>query len=215
MKFPTPLRLIGFALLPFVVSSGLIAEDAPAAAAQVQPRPSTAELRPGDRLKFSVREDPNLGAEVVVGADGNVDLPLIGQCLAAGKSITLFTLEAKRALEREYLVEATVRVVLMERPERSTKRGRVYLAGRMRKIGAVEIDLSEPNTLGRVVLANGGLTEFADARRVRVIRRSPSSDALETITVDLEEILQKGRIDKDITLVDGDFIIADAKLVNW
>jgi protein involved in polysaccharide export with SLBB domain len=33
--------------------------------------------------------------------------------------------------------------------------------------------------------------------------------------VDLDEILQKGRIDKDIALIDGDFIIADAKLVNW
>jgi hypothetical protein len=44
----------------------------------------------------------------------------------------------------------------------------------MRKIGSVEIDLSETNTLGRVILANGGLSEFADGRRVRVIRRTPA-----------------------------------------
>lgn len=179
------------------------------------PRSFEGELRPGDRLRFSVREDPNLATELLVGSDGNLELPLLGQIVAAGKTIAQVTEETRKALESEYLVSATVRISLTERPEKSTKRGRVYLAGRMRKIGSVEIDLSDANTLGRVVLANGGLSEFADGRRVRIIRRTPDSETLQTIIVDLDEILQKGRIDKDIALRDGDFVIADAKLVNW
>jgi protein involved in polysaccharide export with SLBB domain len=108
-----------------------------------------------------------------------------------------------------------VRLLLVERPEKSSSRGRVYLAGQMRKIGVVEIDLSERNTVGRVILANGGLSDFADARRIRIIRKMAGGEQLETITVDLEEVLKKGRIDRDIPLLDGDFVIADAKLVNW
>ena len=112
-------------------------------------------------------------------------------------------------------MRATVRLLLIDRPEKSSSRGRVYLAGQMRKIGVVEIDLSERNTVGRVILASGGLSDFADAKRIRIVRKSAGGGDLETLTVDLEEVLKKGRIDRDVPLFDGDFVIADSKLVNW
>ena len=208
---------LGATLVGFFFLGALSAAQPVGTIPESSPPPSSFEgtLRPGDRLRFSVREDSNLAAELVVGSDGNIELPLLGQIAAAGKTLAQVSRETCRALEAEYLVTATVRLSLLDRPEKSTKRGRIYLAGRMRKIGSVEIDLSETNTLGRVILANGGLSEFADGRRVRVIRRTPGADALQTLIVDLDEILQKGRIDKDLALQDGDFVIADAKLVNW
>lgn len=172
------------------------------------------QVRPGDRLRFSVQEDPDFAVEVVVNASGKIDLPLIGLCSVAGKSVEEITAATKQALEADYFVKATVRLLLADRPERSSSRGRVYLAGQMRKVGVVEIDLSEKNTAGRVILANGGLADFADARRIKIIRKGAGAE-LETLTVDLEEVLKKGRIDKDVPLFDGDFVIADAKLINW
>jgi polysaccharide biosynthesis/export protein len=162
-----------------------------------------------------VLEDADASAELVVNASGKIDLPLLGLWSVSGKAVDQVTQETKTALEAEYFVKATVRLLLVERPEKSSSRGRVYLAGQMRKIGVVEIDLSERNTVGRVILANGGLSDFADARRIRIIRKMAGGEQLETITVDLEEVLKKGRIDRDIPLLDGDFVIADAKLVNW
>jgi hypothetical protein len=47
------------------------------------------------------------------------------------------------------------------------------------------------------------------------VRKVAGRADLETLTVDLEEVLKKGRIDRDVPLLDGDFVIADAKLVNW
>jgi protein involved in polysaccharide export with SLBB domain len=172
-------------------------------------------LRPGDRLRFSVQEDPEATAEIVVNASGKGDFPLLGLWVVAGRTVEQIAAEARTALEAEFLVRATVRLLLVERPEKSSSRGRVYLAGQMRKIGVVEIDLSESNTAGRVILASGGLSDFADAKRIRIVRKVAGRADLETLTVDLEEVLKKGRIDRDVPLLDGDFVIADAKLVNW
>jgi len=189
----------------------------PARAAEVNTSAAPAEirLRPGDRLRFAVLEDSDAAAEVVVNASGKIDLPLLGLWAVAGKSVDEVTRETKSALESEYFVRATVRLLLIDRPEKSSSRGRVYLAGQMRKIGVVEIDLSERNTVGRVILASGGLSDFADAKRIRIVRKSAGGGDLETLTVDLEEVLKKGRIDRDVPLFDGDFVIADSKLVNW
>ena len=172
-------------------------------------------LRPGDRLRFSVQEDPEATAEIVVNASGKGDFPLLGLWAVAGRTVEQIAAEARTALEAEFLVRATVRLLLVERPEKSSSRGRVYLAGQMRKIGVVEIDLSDSNTAGRVILASGGLSDFADAKRIRIVRKVAGRADLETLTVDLEEVLKKGRIDRDVPLLDGDFVIADAKLVNW
>ena len=166
-------------------------------------------------MRFAVLEDSDAAAEVVVNASGKIDLPLLGLWAVAGKSVDEVTRETKSALESEYFVRATVRLLLIDRPEKSSSRGRVYLAGQMRKIGVVEIDLSERNTVGRVILASGGLSDFADAKRIRIVRKSAGGGDLETLTVDLEEVLKKGRIDRDVPLFDGDFVIADSKLVNW
>ena len=192
-------------------------DPVPTLAAEVNTASAPAEirLRPGDRLRFAVLEDSDAAAEVVVNASGKIDLPLLGLWAVSGKSVDEVTRETKSALESEYFVRATVRLLLVDRPEKSSSRGRVYLAGQMRKIGVVEIDLSERNTVGRVILSNGGLSDFADAKRIRIVRKSAGGGDLETLTVDLEEVLKKGRIDRDVPLLDGDFVIADSKLVNW
>jgi protein involved in polysaccharide export with SLBB domain len=82
-------------------------------------------------------------------------------------------------------------------------------------MGTFEIDKAENNTIGKIILASGGLAEFADARRIRIIRKAVTGTDLKIVTVDLDEILTRGRIDKDIPLFDGDFVIVDSKLINW
>lgn len=209
-------------LAALMISGGaeLAAAELPAPAGNGAPKDPAATpvevlLRPGDRLRFSVLEDPDAAAELVVNTAGKIDLPLLGLWQVAGKSVEEVTQETRVALEADYLVKASVRLLLVDRPERSMNRGRVFLAGQMRKVGVVDIDLSEKNTVGRVILANGGLADFADAKRIKIVRKSAQGGSLETLTVDLEEVLKKGRIDRDLPLLDGDFVIADAKLLNW
>ncbi len=189
-----------------------------AAAARTETASSTGnadELRPGDRLRFQVAEADEPAVELVVNAAGLLDIPYLGPALVAGQSIRAVAAAIKRDLEKGYFVTATVRLLLTERPGKSSVRGRVYLSGQVRRIGAFEIDRAEANTVGKVILAAGGLTDFADTRKIKIVRVSPTNGEPTTLVVDLREVIEKGRIDKDVPVYDGDFVIVDARLVNW
>lgn len=177
--------------------------------------PAAAVINVGDRLRYHVLEDGDPPVELVVGNTGMVELPYHGPLLAAGRSLPELTAAVKTALEEEFYVQATVRLSVIEVRLAAVNRGRVHLSGQVRKIGPVDIDMAERNTLGRVILASGGLAEFADDRRVRVVRRDPGTDTFKTIVVDLREVLERGRIEKDIELQDGDFVIVDERLIKW
>jgi len=176
---------------------------------------NTDELRPGDRLRFQVVEGDEPASELVVNAAGLIDIPYLGPAIVAGHSIQDVAGAIKRELEKGFFVTATVRLLLIERPGKSSVRGRVYLSGQVRRIGAFEIDRAEANTVGKVILAAGGLTDFADARKIKIVRVSPTNGEPATQIVDLKEVIEKGRIDKDVPIYDGDFVIVDARLVNW
>lgn len=176
---------------------------------------NTDELRPGDRIRFQVVEGDDPATELVVNAAGLIDVPYLGPARVAGHSIQDVAVAIKTELEKGYFVTATVRLLLIERPGKSSVRGRVYLSGQVRRIGAFEIDRADNNTVGKIILAAGGLTDFADAKKIKIVRVSPTNGEPTTQVVDLREVIEKGRIDKDVPIYDGDFVIVDARLVNW
>lgn len=186
-----------------------VAPDASASAA------NQSLINVGDRLRYQVVEDGDAPVDLIVSNTGMVDLPYHGPITAAGKTLPALLSDIKTALEKELYVTATVRLTVSEFHTRAVNRGRVHLTGQVRKIGPLDIDMSERNTLGRTILAAGGLSDFADERKVRVVRKDPATGGFKTIVVDLKEVLEKGRIEKDIELQDGDFIIVDEKIIKW
>ncbi|WP_221032539.1 polysaccharide biosynthesis/export family protein [Actomonas aquatica] len=182
--------------------------------------PLRAEVRPdrplavGDRLRYRVTEDGEPTVELVVGNTGAVELPFYGPLDAAGLTIPELRASIKTALETELYVTATVNLTVAEYRMDDLSRGRVHLSGQVRQVGPVEIDLSRENFLGRVLLAAGGLTDFADKRNVRIVRQHEGGET-RTITVDLRAVLDQGRLEQDVALQDGDFVIVGEKLINW
>ena len=171
-------------------------------------------IRPGDRLRFQIVEDGDPPVEIVVSKDGLVEVPYLGSISVNGLGMPEFGLKLKTGLEQDFYVQATVRLSLMERPERSTNRGRIYISGQVRRIGMVEIDKSENNTAGKIILANGGLSDFADAKKIKIFHTN-AAGVVETKIVDLKEVLERGRIDLDVPVYDGDLVVVDSKIVNW
>lgn len=169
----------------------------------------------GDRLRYQVAEDGDAPVDLIVSNAGTLDLPYFGPIVAAGKTLPALLADIKEALEQDLYVTATVRLTVTEFHTRAINRGRVHLTGQVRKLGPFDIDMSERNTLGRTILAAGGLSDFADDRKVRVVRKDPATGGFKTIVVDLKEVLEKGRIEKDLELQDGDFIIVDEKIIKW
>jgi hypothetical protein len=68
--------------------------------------------------------------------------------------------------------------------------------------------------VGKVILTNGGLSDFADARKIKIYRTTAAGQ-VQSLVVDLHEVLEKGRIDLDVPIYDGDLVVVGSKLVNW
>ncbi len=199
-------------LLPAGIAS---AANEPAAASSSATSTASADrlVAVGDHLRYQVLEDKDAPVELVVSNTGMIDLPYFGPMQAAGRPVEELVSAIKAALETELYVRATVRLQVLAYSQGAVNRGRVHLAGQVRRVGPFEIDLSERATLGQTILAAGGLADFGDPRNVRIIRRVDGK--AQTITVDLREVLSRGRIDKDVELHDGDFIIVDERMINW
>ena len=185
---------------------------APAIAAEPAP-PETRPLAVGDRLRYQVVEDGDAPVELAISNTGMIDIPYHGPMKAAGRLLPDLVASIRTELEKKFYLTATIRMEVLAFSQGAVNRGRVHLAGQVRRVGPIEIDLSEKPTLGQTILAAGGLADFADARNVRIVRREGAETR--TIVVDLREVLNKGRIDKDVQLQDGDFVIVDERMVNW
>lgn len=210
-----PVRSRLFLSLLVFTCAALSAAEKPGSAPAPAPAATPAErlVAVGDHLRYQVVEDGDSPVELVVSNTGMIDLPYFGPMQAAGRPLGEFIAAVKTALEKELYVRATVRIQALAYSQGAVNRGRVHLSGQVRRIGPFEIDLSERATLGQTILAAGGLADFGDPRNVRIIRRIDGET--KTITVDLREVLSKGRIDKDVELRDGDFIIVDERMINW
>jgi len=138
---------------------------------------------PNDRLEVQIASAPELNRPVIVGQDGRISLPLIGQVMAAYKSVPELTAEITE-LYRPMLRHPEAQVFPAE-----TSNTRVLVGGEVRAPGWVEAP-GDFDALS-VVLAAGGFTTSAKAKEVVLIRRSRDGQIMRRF-IDLETQL-KGR----------------------
>lgn len=170
-------------------------------------------LGPGDRVSYRVIEDKDETRSLVVTDAGELDVPYLGRVKAADKTCKALASEIKAALEKDLYYQATVIVAI---DQLNKKRGNVYLVGQIRQPGPQDIPSDEVFTLSKAVLRAGGFSDFADKKKVKLTRKAPTND-VETLTfvVDLAEILEKGRTEKDLKLEPGDLIFVPSRLINF
>ncbi len=170
------------------------------------------KLNIGDRLSYRVVEERKAPVPLFIADSGEIEVPLIGRIQALGKSCKQLANDIKRPLEKEYFYKATVIVGLDFASARS--RGKVYVTGQVHGQGAQEIPADEEFTLSRAILRAGGLADFANKKKVKVIHKTKNGGT-ETQIYDLEEIMDKGRIEKDPALRPDDLIIVPERLINF
>ena len=85
-------------------------------------------------------------------------------------------------------------------------RGKVYVSGQVAKPGPVNIPVDSPLKLSQVILFAGPPTQWAKLNAVKVVRQK-GREGTQTIVVDVDAILNKGRIEKDIVVEPDDLII--------
>jgi len=79
-----------------------------------------------------------------------------------------------------------------------------YVLGEVKKPGAYQIDQAT-TTIQGIAMA-GGFTDKAAPNRTKIIRTHPDGRQ-ETLVVDLNEVLKRGRKDKDLPLIAGDVVV--------
>ena len=170
------------------------------------------KLNNGDRVSYRVTEEQKDPMLLTISDSGELEVPLVGRVAAAGKTCKQLAYAIKPLLEKEYFYHATVIVGLETLSTHS--RGKVYLSGQVSRPGAIDIPPNETFTVSKAILLDGGLADFADKRKVKLVRKKPDGTT-QTTVVDLVEILDKGRSNLDPVLQAEDVIVVPQRLINF
>jgi polysaccharide export outer membrane protein len=183
--------------------------------AQKQPGKSTSSIATdyllggGDRIRVNVFEVPEYTGEYQVPPGGSINMPLIGSISISG----LTTEQAADTIAKEYarfLKRPLISVNLV-----SSRPINVFVAGEVTRPGAYTLSLEGgagnnpgvqyPTVLAALTSAQG-VTLAADVTQVQ-LRRKIGGSREQTVSLNLKELTQTGRISQEITLRDGDTII--------
>ncbi len=168
----------------------------------------------GDRVSFRIVEDRREPIPLIVTESGEMEVPLIGRVLATDKTCKQLAHIIKPLLEKEYFFQATVIIGLDSIGTKS--RGKIYLTGQVRTQGGMDILPDEVLTVSKAILKAGGISDFGNKKKVKLIRKKAGEPNGTTTTIlDLGLILEKGQIDKDIVVEPGDLIVVPERLINF
>ncbi|MBV6422394.1 MAG: hypothetical protein NAOJABEB_00175 [Steroidobacteraceae bacterium] len=208
---PLVTLLIALGVATPVVAQTDVPASAPAhAASQAAPTadvaPSVATtgpdyiIGPGDTIQIFVWRNPELSVVVPVRPDGKVSAPLIEDMVAVGKTPSDLArdIEAKLA---EYIRTPQVNVIVTN-PQSSFSK--ITVVGQVRTPGSVPY--REGMTVMDVVLASGGLAEFAAGNRAKLVRKDANGKTVEK-RVRLEDLMKKGRLKENVAMMPGDVLI--------
>jgi polysaccharide biosynthesis/export protein len=154
-------------------------------------------LAAGDKLRIDVYKDAQLTQpSVQVRPDGKVTLPLVGDIVAAGRTSTELRDAIATALT-EYIANPTVTVIVTE-----TMPQVVYVTGEVNKPGPYTMGTGQLNILQALAMA-GGLTDFANRKDIRVMRKGPSG--MQTLKFNYKDALESTR--EPLQLRAGDTVV--------
>ena len=160
----------------------------------------------GDQLSVKVWRNEELSVTVPVRPDGNISVPLVGDIFAAGKSAPTLAEEIEKSLS-SYIRNPQVTVII-------TNANSTEFINRVRVTGAIKNPMSMPFRKGMtvmdLVLISGGITEFADANAATLYRLTDTG--VETHPVYVEDILKKGDVRSNYTLMPSDIVTIPERL---
>jgi polysaccharide export outer membrane protein len=159
-------------------------------------------IGPLDQLTLFVWRNQELGARVQVRPDGRITTPLITDMVAAGKTPAQLADDIRAALA-QYIQEPLVSV-MVDGPQGS-------FSQQVRVVGATARPAALPYranmTLLDVMIAVGGLSEFAAGDRARLIRVDRASGQQREYDLRIASLLRRGDVSANVRLEPGDVII--------
>jgi len=171
-------------------------------ALEAETLPENYIIGPLDQLQIFVWRNPELSTNVAVRPDGRITIPLISDLPAAGKTPTQLADDIKARLA-EFINTPVVQVIVgsFSGP----------LSQQVRVVGAATRPQAIPYranmTLLDVMIATGGLTEFAAGNRARLIRTDKATGARQEFALQISRLLKDGDSSANVRIEPGDVII--------
>lgn len=191
-----------FYLVTFILANFLSAQN------------NTNEIRVGDLVHVSMKEDLDVKYEGEVSAAGYITLPYYGPAKIVGLQQSEAQVMLKKELEKALYQKATVSVVVVKRAI-----GYVYVYGavggnsginplKANGPGKVEIP-SEKGTIStlQAIAEVGGLSKWADPKSAYLLIRNTKDNTYSRIETSLEEAYQNISGSKNIILKADDIVV--------
>ncbi len=123
----------------------------------------------GDHVSFRIVEDRHEPIRLFVTDSGEMEIPLVGRVKALDKTCKQLAYEIKPLFEKEYFKTATVIIGLDLVSTKS--RGKIFITGQVRNGGEMALLPGDTLTVSQAILRAGGVGDFADKRKVRLVRK--------------------------------------------
>jgi polysaccharide export outer membrane protein len=156
-------------------------------------------IGPGDTLNIIVARNPELSMSVPVRPDGKISAPLIDELYAQGKTSVQLARELEDRL-KTYVREPVVTIIVT---------GIVgALSEQIRVVGEAArpqfLPYRQKMTLLDVMIAVGGLTDFAAGNRATILR---TTEGNKQYSVRLKDLIKDGDVSANVEMRPGDILI--------
>lgn len=157
-------------------------------------------IGPGDNVNVFVWRESELSSSVPVRPDGKITTPLIEDVQAAGKTPTQLARDMEEVLAT-YLRDPVVTVIVTSFVGPYDQQVRVV----GQAVNPQAVAYRENMTALDLMIAVGGLTDFAAGNRATVVRMVDGQP--KQFTVRLNDLIKRGDIRANVDMLPGDILI--------
>jgi polysaccharide export outer membrane protein len=157
-------------------------------------------IGPGDSVNIIVWRNPEVSMSVPVRPDGKITTPLVEDLPAAGKTSTQLARDIEKALAK-FIQQPVVTVVVTGFV--GTYDEQIRVIGQAAKPQA--LPYRNGMSLMDVLIAVGGVTEFASGNRASVIRNVDGQP--QKVAVRLDDLIKSGDMSANLPMRPGDVLV--------
>lgn len=171
----------------------------PAAPAKVATADYNYVIGPGDAVNIVVWRNPELSTSVPVRPDGKITTPLVEDLPAMGKDATTLARDIEKALAK-FIRDPVVTVIVTGFVGPYSEQIRVVGEAAKPQI----LPYKQNMTLLDVMIAVGGITDFADGNRASILR---TTEGNKQYSVRLKDLLKGGDVSANVEVKPGDVLV--------
>lgn len=156
-------------------------------------------IGPGDTVNIVVWRNPELSMSVPVRPDGKITTPLVEDLPAMGRNATTLARDIEKALVK-FIRDPVVTVVVTNFVGPYSEQIRVIGEATKPQV----LPYKQQMTLLDVMIAVGGVTDFADGNNASILR---TSDGNKQYSVRLKDLLKRGDVSANVQMKPGDVLV--------